>query len=394
MSSSPDDASYLLTDVYRVHDATGFLSSSARGRVPLVDPRAAPPAYARALLDANAALAGAASRGDLVALHETLLELRGDELQPPALAEAIRAAAVGGHVLVVEYLLRRGLAPDREALIFAVANAAIDAAIDADAARAEAARDEGAAAAASPSPADAIAAAEASIDRECAALVTAVVPFREGGDADAARADGAAALDSASADAAPDATVGTSFSPAAMLAYMCLRVGADASGARAVDHYSPLHITALHGLVRETAALVFLGADASAIARDDTTPLGALARGRADFAHDDYTHARYDACERVLRAAGGCADLAAVLARPRAQSAAAACASAESRAWAKALRAWGGRLAQEGEDERSLPAPIARAAAPQIVEEDAAGGTATTAAPQRAHASGDSLKSS
>lgn len=383
MSDTADDGSYLLTDVYRMHDSTGFLSSSARG--PLVDVRAAPPAYARALLDANAAFAGAAARGDLVALHETLLELRGDEVQPAALAESIRAAAASGHARVVEYLLRRGLAPDREELIFAVINAAIDVAIDAEAVHAEAAGVAGggaaaAATSASPLSASAIAEAESLIDKECAALVAAVVPFRSSREEATAVGSG-----SSVADAAPDGS-GSNFSPAAMLAYLCLRVGADASGARAVDHYSPLHITALHGLLNETVVLISLGADASAIARDDTTPLGALARGRADFAHDDCTRARYDACESVLRGAGGCVDLAAVLARKR--TTAAACASAESKEWAKALRHWGGVLAREGTDERSLPVPV------MSVQRVETTGTATaTAEPQLAHASGDSLHS-
>lgn len=330
MSSSPptndvddfDDGDYLLSEVYRFYDSNGSLSVSGRG--PAHDKESlntAPASYARALLDANLRLAGAAARGDLVRVHEALLELRGGELLPAALDEALSGAVCSGQGLrVAEYFVRRGLEPKRETLCFNT----IDAAVDALVAR-EAGEDVPPS---SEAPADVdpvrllLSSERAALDADGRALIAAIVTYEE------------------------TPTTSTSMSAAASILWCCARCGCDASGARECDFYSPLHLAALHGLVRETLALLMLGADPNAVARDDSTPLTALRTGRCD-AFTPSARARFDALEAALSEVGAVDGLKARLAISKPVLPA-----ISAPAWLEALRTLGGALAAVGLEER------------------------------------------
>ena len=321
-----DDGEYLLTEVYQQYDSSGALSVEARG--PPMDKESlnqTPAQYARALLDANLSLAGAATRGDLLSVHEALLELRGSELLPAALDEALEGATCAGHVRVSEYLVRRGLEPKRETLCFLVIDAAVDAAIEKEAESATT----------TTSTATSVSASEF-LEKERFFLNN----------------DGCALLKAITCGSSDDDTL-HHLSSAASLLWCVARCGCDANGARTSDFYSPLHLTALHGLVRESLALLLLGADPNAVARDDSTPLGSLRSGRADAlsSKDIGALLQVDALEKALLEAGAVDGLTARLARR--ETAAQALGVTTQPEWLEALTVYGGALAAMGVEERA-----------------------------------------
>jgi hypothetical protein len=360
VADSDSDSEYLLSDVYARYDANGALSAGARG-TPLdkASLGAAPAPYARALLDANLAFVGASARGSLSRVHEALLELRGSELLPAALDESLQGAVAAGHLRLAEYLVRRGLAPRRETLCFAVVDAAADVLVAADesAARDAASGGGGGGGGGDASAAALLSAARAGVERDARALAGVLSLGAPRGSDDGGDAG-------AGGDAAVSGLPGGRRRPlshACALLWCVARVGCDASGVRASDFYSPLHLAALHGLLREAAALIALGADVNAVARDESTPLSALRLGRADARGcGAAVRARYDALEIALLDAGAVDGLAARLAlgrpQPRPQS---------PLAWLADLHRFGGALAAAGAAERapqpsnSAPSPTA-----------------------------------
>lgn len=247
---SPDDWDYLLTDVYRATDSTGWFAPTetpAEESARLVAAAAESGKYLFALMEQGEVLESFASAGRLAAFHEYVFDLRRDELLNDFSRRSYVAAARAGQLHVCEYMVRRG---------FPVVRACPALAIDLVDASVDGGDEDGVPPRFLLSPTLLAAGQTAEqLIAVCHALEASIL----GGGLEAAVRE----LEPRALPAPLDVT----------LLFFARRGVIDANTMRAHDGFTALHLAALHGSCEVTAALVVAGADVNAVAVEGETPL-------------------------------------------------------------------------------------------------------------------------